>query len=182
MIGRAKAGSGPTVLSIGSLNVDRVFRVPHVVRPGETLASSDVQVFAGGKGANQSVALARAGARVRHCGRIGSDGRWLAEKLAAEGIDTRSITTGNAPTGQAIIQVAADGQNAIVLLAGANHELAPADIDPALAASRLGDWLLVQNETSSVPYAIERAAARGLPVVFNPRRSPRRSSIIRSIA
>ena len=76
------------VLNVGSLNVDRVFRLPHVVRPGETLASGSLSVFAGGKGANQSVALARAGARVAHLGRVGPDGSWLVEKLAAEGVDT----------------------------------------------------------------------------------------------
>ena len=160
--------AGPDVLNVGSLNIDRVYRVPHIARPGETLAASSLQVFAGGKGANQSVALARAGARVGHCGRVGPDGTWLIEKLAAQGVLTQWIAAGPAPTGQAIIQVADDGENAIVLLAGANHEITAADVDAALAALRPGAWVLAQNETSSVGHLIERAAAAGLHVAFNP--------------
>jgi ribokinase len=156
------------VLNIGSLNVDRVFRVSRVVRPGETLSSHSLQVFAGGKGANQSVALARAGARVAHCGKVGPDGAWLVEKLAAEGIDTRCVAHGQFPTGQAIIQVADDGENAIVLLAGANHEITPDEIDAALARCSPGTIVLSQNETSGVVHSIERAAALGISVVFNP--------------
>jgi ribokinase len=142
--------------------------VPHVVRPGETLASRSLQVFAGGKGANQSVALARAGARVAHCGKVGPDGAWLLEKLAAEGIDTRFVSPSQSPTGQAIIQVADDGQNAIVLLAGANHEITHDDVDAALASCAPGTTVLTQNETSAVAYLIERAAALGFPLIFNP--------------
>ncbi len=158
----------PGVLNVGSLNIDRVFRLPHVTRPGETLASSALDVFAGGKGANQSVALARAGAKVSHCGRVGPDGAWLVDKLAAEGVDTRSVKQGDSPSGQAIIQVGDDGQNAIVLLAGANHQITNADIDAALAGCAPGTLVLTQNETSGVAHLIERAAAAGLPVAFNP--------------
>jgi ribokinase len=156
------------VLNVGSLNIDRVFRLPHVTRPGETQASSALHVFAGGKGANQSVALARAGAAVSHCGRVGADGAWLVDKLAAEGVATRLVHQGESPSGQAIIQVGDDGQNAIVLLAGANHEISEADIDAALADCAPGTLVLTQNETSGVAYLIERAAAAGLPVAFNP--------------
>ncbi len=164
------------MLNVGSLNVDRVFRLPHVARPGETLTSSSLAVFAGGKGANQSVALARAGVRVAHCGRIGQDGIWLVDKLAAEGIGTDLIAQGNSPTGQAIIQVGDDGQNAIVLLSGANHDITAADINAALAASPPDALVLAQNETSSVPYLIENAAATGRPVAFNPAPMTRRGA------
>lgn len=158
----------PQVLNVGSLNIDRVFRVPQVVRPGETLASRALQVFAGGKGANQSVALARAGARVAHCGRIGPDGEWLLDTLRREWIDTSLVLRSETATGQALIQVSDAGENAIVLLAGANHELSQRDIDQALASCLPGTIVLTQNETSSVPYLIERAAAAAFPVVFNP--------------
>ena len=104
------------ILNLGSLNIDRVFRVSRIARPGETIASTSLQVFAGGKGANQSVALARAGAQVSHAGKLGADGAWLLEKLAQEGIDTRRVRSGPEATGQAIIQVDDAGQNAIVLL------------------------------------------------------------------
>ena len=90
------------VLNVGSLNIDRVFRVPHLVRGGETLASPVAGgVLAGGKGANQSIALARAGAAVSHCGKVGPDGVWLIEKLTGEGIDTRLVASSTTPTGQA---------------------------------------------------------------------------------
>jgi ribokinase len=157
-----------TVLNLGSLNIDRVFRVGHIARPGETIGSTGVQIFAGGKGANQSVALARAGAQVAHAGQIGPDGIWLLEKLNAENVDTRRIRVGDSPTGQAIIQVDEAGQNAIILFGGANHEMAPADVDQMLAGFGSGDWLLLQNETSSIGHAIERAKQRSLHVAFNP--------------
>jgi ribokinase len=154
--------------NLGSINIDRVFRVDHLVRPGETIASAAHETFAGGKGANQSVALARAGARVAHIGKIGPDGIWLREKLARDNIDTRWIVSSSSPTGQAIIQVDATGQNAIVLAAGANHEITPAEIDAALAGAAPGSWLLAQNETSSVVHAVRRAHQLGLRVAFNP--------------
>jgi ribokinase len=157
-----------TVYNLGSLNVDRVYRVPRIVRAGETLAASSLLEFAGGKGANQSVALARAGAHVVHIGKIGADGLWLRDRLAAEGIDTRTIIVSEAPTGQAIIQVDDRGENSIVLLAGANAKVTPDEIDTALSAAQPGDWLLVQNETSGVALALLRARQKGLHVAFNP--------------
>ncbi len=158
----------PIVYNLGSLNVDRVFRVPHIAAPGETLAAVSLTEFAGGKGANQSVALARAGAQVVHIGKVGPDGLWLRDKLAAEGVDTRAILVGDVPTGQAIIQVDDRGQNSIVLLAGANAQITPAEIDAALADAQPHSWLLVQNETSGIAHAIHAASQRGLHVAFNP--------------
>lgn len=158
----------PVVYNLGSLNIDRVFRVPHIVQPGETLGALSLSEFAGGKGANQSVALARAGAHVVHIGKIGSDGLWLRDKLAAEGVDTQGILIGNSPTGQAIIQVDDRGQNSIVLLGGANAEITSAEIDAALSEAQPGSWFLTQNETSGVAHAIDVANEKGLNVVFNP--------------
>jgi ribokinase len=156
------------VFNFGSLNIDRVYRVPHIARPGETLASSDHRTLAGGKGANQSIALARAGARVSHCGKVGKNGAWLIELLTAEGVDTQSIFTSDLPTGEAIIQVGDDGENAIVLMAGANHTISKREIDVALAGCEAGTTVLTQHETNEVSYLIERAASLGLPVTFNP--------------
>jgi ribokinase len=156
------------ILNFGSLNIDRVFRVGRIARPGETVASASLGVFAGGKGANQSVALARAGAQVAHAGKIGPDGTWLLDKLSQEKVDTRRVRIGRGATGQAMIQVDDEGQNAIVLLAGANHEISPDEIDEALADFPAESWLLVQNETSSVAHAIQSAKARGMRVAFNP--------------
>jgi len=158
----------PAIYNLGSLNIDRVFRVPHIVAPGETIASTSVGLFAGGKGANQSVALARARAKVTHIGSVGADGQWLLDKLSAEGIDTRWVRTGSSPTGQAIIQVDDAGQNAIVLLGGANQDITPSEVTEAISSAPSGSWLLVQNETSAVAEAIRAAKQRGLRVAFNP--------------
>jgi ribokinase len=156
------------VWNLGSINLDRVFQVPRIVRPGETLASQSVATFAGGKGANQSIALARAGAKVMHIGRVGEDGRWLLDLLASEAVDVSHVQVAAEPTGQAIIQVDDTGQNAIVLDPGANHAITRDDIERALADSRPGDWFLTQNETSQVADAIRMAKTRGLRVAFNP--------------
>lgn len=160
--------SSGVIINLGSLNIDRVLRVAHIARPGETIASTSLTESAGGKGANQSVALARAGARVAHLGRIGADGAWLRDKLAAEGIDTRHVRTCDSPTGQAIIQVDEAGQNAIVVVAGANALITPDDVDRALRDVEDAEWLVVQNETSAIEYAIHRAKKRRLRVAMNP--------------
>jgi ribokinase len=157
-----------TILNFGSLNVDRVLRVGHIARPGETIGSTSSDVFAGGKGANQSVSLARAGAAVAHLGKVGPDGQWLLDKLAREGVETRWVRVGSGPTGQAMIQVDDAGQNAIVLVGGANDEITPDEVDEALESFAAGAWLLVQNETSAVAHAIDRARRRGMRVAFNP--------------
>ena len=156
------------VINLGSINIDHVYQVPHFVRPGETLASASYHRGAGGKGFNQSIALARAGQAVCHLGALGEDGAWLREKLAAEHVDTRHLHASTEPTGHAIIQVIPAGQNSIVLHAGANHYIPPAALDSAFADATPSDWLLTQNETTSVPEALRAARARGLRVCLNP--------------
>jgi len=156
------------ILNIGSMNVDHVYAVEHFVRPGETLASSRYQVFAGGKGFNQSIALGRAGAAVRHAGIVGKDGAWLVDRLSREGVDIEFVEVTDGPTGHAIIQVAPSGENAIVLFAGANHQVTQEAIDRAASSCSAGDYLLLQNETSAVANAIQIGKRRGLKVVLNP--------------
>ena len=156
------------ILNFGSLNIDLVYQVEHIARPGETIASSSHQVFAGGKGANQSAALARAGASVFHAGQVGPDGPWLVDKLAGLGVDVQHIRVGDAPTGHAIIQVDRHGQNSIVLFAGANAQLDQAAIDATLSHFGAGDIVLLQNEINDVPYIMAAAAQRGLTICLNP--------------
>lgn len=157
------------ILNFGSLNIDTVYRVHHIVRGGETLTSGSLAVFAGGKGANQSVALARAGAEVFHAGRIGPDGTWLLDKLRGDGVDTSLIHVDpDARTGSAFIQVDDAGENAIVLDPGANHGLTRGQIDAALAHFGTGDLLLLQNEVNETPYLITAGKRRGMTVAFNP--------------
>jgi ribokinase len=165
------------ILNFGSLNIDHVYSVPHFVRPGETLASLAFRSFAGGKGNNQSIALARAGARVFHAGAIGADGIFLKEKLKEAGADTSFVSVLPAPTGHAIIQVNPQGQNSIILQGGANQLVSKKQIDRVLAHFSRGDFLLLQNEISEIPYLLKRGARQGLKIVFNP--SPMDASVLK---
>jgi ribokinase len=158
------------ILNFGSLNIDHVYSVEHIARPGETLTSSTYQVFAGGKGANQSAALGRAGAPVYHAGLLGSDGAWLIDKLTSSGVDMRFTEEAEeGVTGHAVIQVEENGgQNSIVLYPGCNHAISQARISDVLEEFGEGDILLLQNEISEIPYLIEQGSARDMLVCFNP--------------
>lgn len=156
------------VINIGSMNLDYVYQVPAIVAPGQTLSASARSVFCGGKGANQSVALARAGANVVHVGCIGRDGRPLRTQLAEEGVDVSCVQTVDEPTGHAVIQVDPQAENAIVILAGANARVSPAQVDQALDQARPGHWLLLQNEVPRGDAWIAAASERGLRIAFNP--------------
>ena len=156
------------ILNFGSLNIDYVYSLDHIVRAGETEASSDYQVFPGGKGLNQSAALSRAGGRVFHGGRIGREGLFLKEALEESGVDCRFLRADGGANGHAVIQRTPAGENSILLYAGANRKNTRADIDGALACFDEGDVLVCQNETSEVPYLIEAAFRRGMRVAWNP--------------
>ena len=156
------------ILNIGSLNIDYVYDVPRFVTRGETLSSERRSVFAGGKGLNQSIALGRSGAEVYHAGLIGSEGVFLRDLLADSGVDVDLVRVRDCPTGHAIIQRASDGDNCIILFGGANRCVDEAFVDDALARFSAGDWLLIQNETSCMSYAIRAAKRRGMRVVINP--------------
>ena len=156
------------ILNFGSLNLDYVYRVAHSVQPGETIASSGMETFCGGKGLNQSVALARAGAEVYHAGRVGEDGQLLIETCRQSGVHTELILQTNGKSGHTIIQVDDNGQNSILLAGGANRRITEQDVETALRAFGAGDLLLLQNEISCLPVLIERAYEKGMRVVLNP--------------
>lgn len=156
------------ILNFGSLNLDYVYAVDHIVKPGETLASNRLEVFCGGKGLNQSVALARAGARVSHAGMIGRDGEPLLAMCRENGVDVSHVRVVSERSGNAIIQVGADGQNSIVLFGGANRENSREHVDRVLAEFGPGDMLLLQNEINLLEYVIDAAAERGMRTVLNP--------------
>lgn len=159
----------PKVLNLGSINIDYVYQVPHFVRPGETLASIDRAVHMGGKGLNQTVAMARAGLACGHAGRIGTDGSFLREFLAAQGADVALIETdGSMATGHTFIQVNPEAENAILYFPGTNATISDAFLERVLSTLRSGDRLVLQNEVND-PAAIFRAArGRGLRIIFNP--------------
>ena len=156
------------ILNFGSLNIDHVYSVDHFARPGETLGARQYRQFAGGKGGNQSIALARAGSEVYHAGKIGQDGLWLRDRLEGSGVKTEFIQVTDKPTGHAIIQVTPDGENCILLHAGANHAITPQDAERVLLNFSPGDCLLLQNEISSVPDILRVASVLGLRIIFNP--------------
>lgn len=156
------------IYNLGSLNIDYVYQVPHFVRPGETLASTEMQTFPGGKGLNQSVALGRAGAAVVHGGFIGNNDKWLADVLEASKVDIRHLQMVSIPSGHAIIQVDISGQNCILLFAGANHCFTSEYVEKALADAESGDILLLQNEIIHLDMIFEIAHAKGMQIAFNP--------------
>ena len=155
------------VLNFGSCCIDHVYSVPHFAAPGETLPCSDYQVHPGGKGLNQSIALAAAGAKVRHAGKVGEDGLWLLELMASKNIDVSMMNVDAGPTGHANIQVTPEGENSIVLFGGANRTITKSDIDEALEDVQSGEFLLLQNEISALDYLIDRAREKEMRVVFN---------------
>ncbi|MEO0937458.1 MAG: ribokinase [Pseudomonadota bacterium] len=155
-----------TIWNLGSINIDRLYRVPHLPGPGETLAATAHSEGLGGKGANMSVAAARAAAHVVHIGAVGADGRWAAERLLEYGVDTRSIAEVPGPTGHAIIAVDAGGENSILLWPGANAAISEGMIGQALSQASLGDWLLMQNETCGQVHAARMARDLGLNVAY----------------
>ena len=156
------------ILNFGSFCIDHVYQVPHFVRPGETLPSRGYQVFAGGKGFNQTLAIARAGVPVAHAGAVGPDGDFLLDALGAAGVDITGVRRVEIPTGHAVIQVTPAGENAIVLFAGANRTQTRNHIDQVLGGYRRGDLLVLQNEINELPHLLTQAHARGLRVAFNP--------------
>ena len=164
------------ILNFGSLNLDYVYSVDHIVQPGETLSSSGLEIFSGGKGLNQSVALARAGATVFHAGMVGADGGQLLQVCKENGVDTRHIRTVSERSGNAIIQVTARGQNSIILFGGANQQNDSQHIRKVMEDFGEGDLLLLQNEINLLDEIIERAAAKGMRIALNP--SPYNESIV----
>mgnify|MGYP001793693814 CR=1 FL=1 len=154
------------VYNLGSINADLFYHVPHLVGPGETLASTKHTKGLGGKGANMSVAAARAAARAVHIGAVGKDGRWAVDRLMEYGVDTRHVFDVHEPTGHAIIMVDAQGENAILLHPGANFAVLETNIEEALAEATEADTFLFQNETNGQTMAATLASAKGMRVVY----------------
>ncbi len=154
------------IWNLGSINIDNFYEVPHLPAPGETLAAVSYGFGLGGKGANMSVAAARAAARVSHIGAIGAGGRWTRDRLMEYGVDTPHIAEIEVPTGHANIVVDQAGENSIVLFQGANVHLSEAIIGAALSEASHRDFLLMQNETNGQEYAAATAQSLGLRVAY----------------
>ncbi|KAJ1680168.1 putative ribokinase [Spiromyces aspiralis] len=160
------------ILCIGSINIDEVYSVPHIVRAGETITTLDRREIAGGKGmewANFCVAAAKAGASVHMGAQIGKDGVWIRDLIAGAGVNVDNVMISETPTGRAVIQVERDtAENCIFLFKGANHSFQVKDIQNLCRQFSPGDWLAMPNETNHVDEAIRQAKACGMHVLWNP--------------
>lgn len=155
------------VLSFGSLNFDYVYNTDHFVLPKETIIANDYHENFGGKGLNQSIALAKAGMEVYHAGRVGKDGQSFFDYLNEYNVNTKYLYKDeNVRTGHAIIEVN-EGQNRIICYGGGNQKIDHKQIDEVLANFEKGDILLVQNEISSMSYLINKAHEMGMKIAFN---------------
>ena len=164
------------ILNFGSLNIDYVYSVDHFVSPGETISSDSLELFCGGKGLNQSVALSKSGADVYHAGKIGKDGELLKVLLTDSGVHTELIGYADSQSGHAIIQVDCSGQNPIILYGGANRKITKEFADEVFRHFGKGDILLLQNEISCLEYIMECAFKKGMRIALNP--SPMNESIL----
>ena len=156
------------VLNFGSLNIDYVYSVDHIMREGETQACTKMERFCGGKGMNQSIALAKAGVGVFHAGMVGADGEWLLEMCQKSGVDTRYIRKTDGKSGHTIIQVDKNAQNCILLYGGANREITEEYIDEVLNEFEKGDIILLQNEVNLLDKIIEKAYEKEMIIILNP--------------
>lgn len=156
------------ILNLGSMIIDNVYSVDHIVRPGETLMSKSLEIFTGGKGLNQSVAIARGGCEVFHAGKCGPDGEFMVRAMEKSGVRIEYMMRSQNRTGSAFLQVEASGQNCIVLYGGANREITEEEIDSVLSHFEAGDILISQNEISCVPYLLKRGREKGMRIALNP--------------
>lgn len=156
------------ILNFGSLNIDKVYAVEEIVKGGETIDSVSFSESVGGKGLNQSIAVAKAGGNIMHAGCVGKDGEILLQSLKDNNVDTSLIKTVETASGQAIIQVDKHGQNCIILFHGANYEVDKAYIDEVMQDFAQGDILILQNEISNIDYIIEVAKAKQMKIYLNP--------------
>ena len=156
------------IVNFGSCNIDYVYSLDHIVNVGETQTTYSLETFAGGKGLNQSIALARAGAKVYHAGCIGEGGELLRDIMQSSGVDLSYIKNTTTKNGHAIIQLSAKGENSIFIYPGSNNEVSKDYIDSVLENFEKGDILLLQNEISNINYIIEKAYQKQMCIILNP--------------
>ena len=166
-----ESGQKPIVV-VGSLNIDLVVHAPRIPLAGETIGGDGFQTHPGGKGANQAVAVGRLGYPVQMIGRVGKDafGNQLRQNLAESGVDVSSVMTSEGSSGVAVIVVAANGDNSIVVVPGANALLCPADLDAKIDAIRGAGIVLTQLEvpTETVLHLARLCGREGVPLMLDP--------------
>ena len=155
------------VLNFGSLNYDHVYQNDHFVKEKETISSLSYKRGFGGKGLNQSIALAKANVQIYHAGKVGNDGQDFIDYLKSYNVNTDYLIKDNSiTTGHAIIEVV-NGQNRIILHGGANTSITEKDIDETLKHFEANDILLIQNEISNIPYLLKKAHEKKMKIYFN---------------
>ncbi len=165
------------ILNFGSINLDHVYQVKSFVKPGETLSATEYKINFGGKGLNQSIALARCGAETYHANFIGNGAENLRDFLAQNNVNTSHMPNIDTSPGHAIIQVNEHGENCIILFGGANKALTKEHVTSTLSNFSENDILLIQNETNMLEEIITCAKKRGMKIAFNP--APFEDSVLR---
>lgn len=156
------------ILNLGSCNIDMTYNVKSIVRSGETVSAYNLQRFPGGKGLNQAVAAARAGAKVFFAGCIGKDGLFLKDLMDESGVDTKYLQIQNENTGHAIIQVDDNSENSIIIYSGANALITKDYIYEVTSNFESGDYLLLQNEIPNLNFIVTTAYKKKMRIVLNP--------------
>ena len=156
------------VLNFGSLNIDYVYTVDHIVQGGETISSTKTETFPGGKGAEPVHRPGKGRVPVYHAGAVGEDGEMLLDLCGENGVNTEFIRRTEGRNGHTVIQVDRNGQNCIILFGGSNQKQTREHIDEVLGNFAAGDMLVLQNEVNELDYIIDKAYERGMVIVLNP--------------
>jgi ribokinase len=156
------------LLVYGAVNIDFVYQVDHIALPGETIRAASMQKSAGGKGANQAAAAAKAGIDVYMAGKIGNDGGFPLALLKSYGVKTENVSIWDGPTGHALIQVDRNGQNSIIIHAGGNGEITPCEAEAVISKFTGGDIISLQNEVPFTAQMMNAAAKAGMKICYNP--------------
>ena len=156
------------IVNFGSINIDHVYHLDTFVVAGQTLPTHSISSGLGGKGANQSVALAKSGVEVQHLGRVSSNEVWVIDEMREAGVAVENIELVSQASGHAIIQIDKHGENAIIIHGGANQSFTQQQIGESFSKCEPGDFVLLQNECNMVAEAMRLASDCDLTIVFNP--------------
>jgi ribokinase len=163
-----KGSDSLKILNFGSLSLNKVYAVESFTRPGVIALSKHYQICPGGKGLNQSIAIARAGSEVYHAGKTGPDGALLTAALRENGVKTDFVLNNGTLSGHAFVQVNRYGNQCALVHGGANLEIERQDIDSVFQHFSAGDMLILQNEINNLPYIIHSARQKQMILVLNP--------------
>lgn len=156
------------VLVFGSLNIDFIYKLEHIVMPNETIKSTTCEVLAGGKGLNQAMAFAKTGLPVYIASNLGKNGQVLADTLSSGNVDISLLNHVDEDSGEAIIQVDENGNNAIIVCGNCNEHITEEYIESVFSHFEKGDILVIQNEINNLDLIINTAKDKGIILVFNP--------------